>query len=260
MILQNASMGSEDTQSKTSMRINPRALESLWFRCGQHKGRAVLIQWAFGPFLPLLNLTREHHAAYAERHNMSYWCVHGRVQTIRHPYWDKIMLVRTALQMCQFEYVFWLDSDTLIIQQDQDLRDALPSEKWLGMVTHHIPGLVREHQNAGVLYIRDTATALAFFDHVWDNWPLNPNLADRHLEDQTSILDVLSRDSWRDGLALLPDRWNSTLVTNEVPNPVVMAWHGTYKPEARLTAMRRVLNRLSQNQPGLWEVANIIVD
>ncbi len=195
---------------------------------------AILIQCASGEQTELLDLTREHHTAYAKRHNMDYVGRLGRQAPGRAPTWDKIALIRAALSKGTYKHIFWLDADTVIADVAKDMRRALPDGRWLGMVRHHDPvAKSLAWLNAGAIYLRATPLCRVFIDEVWDAWPVN-----HPWEDNMSIVMVLANepDRWP-GVAVLPDEWNSTRLMNEVRDPVVKAWHGYGSVAARRHVM-----------------------
>lgn len=100
---------------------------------------AILLQCAMGDHIPLMELTRERHEAYARAHGMDYLCHIGPKQSERHPCWDKIPILLEVLRHGRHREIFWLDADALIVDMQRDLREALPEGCWLGMVHHGDP-------------------------------------------------------------------------------------------------------------------------
>ncbi|MCW3053740.1 MAG: hypothetical protein JWN14_2910, partial [Chthonomonadales bacterium] len=197
---------------------------------------AILIQSAAGEHTNLLKITRAHHEAYARRHHIDFVCRMEAQQQERPATWDKILLVLQALRSGKWEYVIWLDADTLIVDSAADLRKALPPDIWLGMVKHGNPPWF----NAGAIYIRNTPKSLAFFEEVWNTFP-----AEHFWEDNMAIIRVLGFDPTRwQGVAVIGDEWNSTRFMNVVDNAVVKAWHGGGPVEHRADLMQAEFQRL----------------
>jgi hypothetical protein len=182
----------------------------------------VLIQQASGEWTPMLELTVGRHGDYCARHGLTYWPVLGRVQFRRSAHWDKLVLIRHALEL-GFPTVAWLDSDTLIVRDEADWRGALdPSGGPLGCVWHpaHAETGAPEHWNTGVMFIRNTPRVREFFARVWEQGPLG----DHTWHEQARIMALLPEFP---GLVQrLDDRWNSLPLINESPDPVIKAWHG----------------------------------
>ena len=198
---------------------------------------AVLIQQASGPARPLLELSARRHANYCARHGITYWPLIGDVQFKHAPHWNKIVLIRHALAL-GFETVAWLDADTLIVRDDEDLRRALNGGGPLALAEHPTPGLngAPRHWNSGVMIMRNTPRTRAFFDAVWEAGPL-----ERHRwHDQARILDLLPQFP---GLVQrLDDRWNATYLVTDTERPIIKAWHGTR--QAALPCLYGELQRL----------------
>src|SRR5688572_940869 len=96
----------------------PRAVFS------RNMSSTVLIQQASGTARPLLELSAQRHANYCARHGITYWAFIGDVQFKYAPHWNKIVLIRHALAL-GFQTVAWLDADTLIVRDEEDIRTAL---------------------------------------------------------------------------------------------------------------------------------------
>lgn len=170
----------------------------------------------------MLELSAGRHAAYCQKYGLTYWPVLGNVQFARTSHWNKIVLVRHALDL-GFETVIWLDADTLIVRDDVDIRTALYGEKPLALALHPspAPGGLLAHWNSGVMVMRNTARTREFFDAVWAGGPLENHI----WQEQARILDLLP--SFPDLVQRLDDRWNSTVGLTEVPDPIIKAWHGS---------------------------------
>ena len=203
----------------------------------------LLVQCVQGEQESLLELTRAYHGAYAKAHNMDYFYRFGAQQERRHPYWDKIAILKEVLQQTHYEYVVWLDADTLIVDPKQDLRKALPGDKWLGLVTHGNP----PYFNSGVLYLRNTVQCRAFFEAIWQTWPV-----DNAWEDNAALIQVLEHapDQWA-GVVTLDDAWNSTHKVNESPQPIVEGWHGYGTSAQRLSSMQAAMERIATQRTWL---------
>jgi hypothetical protein len=182
---------------------------------------AVLIQQASEDYVPMLDLVAGRHGAYCAKHGITYWPVFGPVQFSRAAQWNKIVLIQRALDM-GFETVAWLDADTLIMRDDEDIRTALNGGGALGLALHPTPGLdaARTHWNTGVMVVRNTPRTRGFFDAVWQAGPLG----DHHWHEQARMLAMLP--DYPELVQRIDDRWNASEDVTPVPNPCVKAWHG----------------------------------
>jgi hypothetical protein len=168
----------------------------------------------------MLKITARRHADYCARHQITYWALAGDVQFCRSPHWNKIALIQRALQQ-GFDTVGWLDADTLVIRESEDIRGALLPGAPLGMTIHPSPGLPgNNHFNTGVMVMRNTPETRAFFDAVWEQGPV----ANHSWHEQARILDLLEKFP---GLVqALDPRWNATHGLDPVEVPIIKAWHG----------------------------------
>ena len=196
------------------------------------KPKTLLLQHGRGEHELLMKAVKGNHESYCRSHKIDYIASWECLQWERHPIWDKIVLIREALQK-YYDLIVWLDSDCLIICPDVDIREALSGDTWIGMCEHERPDLPW-HLNAGAIWIRNTKEARSFFEEVWkrdyeEGW-----------YDQQPINDILQENNFQ-GVKILDPVWNSCDAVNPVPDPIVKAWHNMGTPEQRLTQMKPYL-------------------
>jgi hypothetical protein len=168
----------------------------------------------------MLDLSQRLHNDYAERHGLTYCCFRGPVQLERHPFWDKIRLIQMTLA-AGFDFVVWLDADTLIVRPDVDVRSALGGEAPIAMCRNPLPWRDQPwHYNAGVIMVRNTGAARWFFDEVW-----RAGHVDHHPWQEQARINELTRKH-ENLVQRLDDQWNCTRGVNPTSDPVILAWHG----------------------------------
>ncbi|HVK58548.1 MAG TPA: glycosyltransferase family 9 protein [Candidatus Kapabacteria bacterium] len=201
----------------------------------KRNARSLIIQQGSGFHSKMLDLTHQRHSAYAESHAFTFWSVRGDVQQDRHPSWNKVVLIQMGLA-AGFDFIVWLDADTVIVKTGEDLRNALPSNGSIGMCKHPLPlGEQPWHFNAGVIFLRRTEIARRFIDKVWDQGPPN------HVWHEQLRMNELSQQN--PGLVQqVDDIWNSTENANSTADPVIRAWHG--QGEAAIKSMEAALTAL----------------
>lgn len=187
---------------------------------------AIILQQAYTPdsdsgfFYDMLRLTVNRHAAYARAWQMDYVAYFGDYTQERNVYtgsWHKIAMIRDALEK-GYEYVFWVDTDAGIMDFGVDLRTAFTGDGDIGAAehdAHNIPA----HLNVGVLYIRNTERARQFVSEWWDSFP-----GEKQWVEQGSFNKL--REKYPEIVFKMDDKWNATVGTNEVDDPIVKGWHG----------------------------------
>ncbi len=176
--------------------------------------KGVLIQLATGPHLELIEITRAHHRAYAERHGLDYWCVEGNPAAPKRPGWGKIPLILSALEM-GFERVVWLDADAVIVDPGVNLSTVI--DAGIGLVRHPNP----DHWNSGVMVVCRSDEAQRFFAAV-NAAPEN----DSAWMEQLPINQLAGRPEFAGLLTPLDAALNSTPGAVMAPQPIVLAAHG----------------------------------
>jgi hypothetical protein len=217
----------------------------------------ALVQLAFsGPYLEMLNVSHSKHYEYAQKWGYDFIKRYGRYPGCYSGYcgWDKVFIIRDLLAE-GYDYVAWIDSDAIIIRNDQDLIDANP-EHALGMRIHRF-GLPWEHWHCGVMYANNKFNALDLFNlwiskkpleetHISD-WALDPNC------EQTVLNRFAGPHNWHERCGvprfeeqldlfktkrkwdLIPGGGNSPTDEQEA---VVLGFHGLGSGEDRLNMMK----------------------
>lgn len=215
---------------------------------------AILIQQIYPDTagVEMLQLTEAHHAAYCKKWDIDYQCVYDNPLPESDPLkgsWGKIKLIKDALAE-DYDYVFWLDADTLIVDMDTDLRDAVNFYK-IGACWQRIPQL--HHWNVGALYIFYCDETQEFIDAWLASYPGTPQWLEQGAFNELAMTNKT--------VATISDRWNATIDVSEVPDAVVLGFHGQGSTENRIELMRDTLNQLFPVQKadaaqGMSEVSN----
>jgi len=197
----------------------------------------VLIQQIYPdtPGVKMLELTRAHHQAYCDKWDMDYWCeISNPLPTydVALGSWGKIGLIFQAMDQ-GYRNIIWLDADTLIVDLQTDLRDAIQLNK-IGACWHRIPQL--NHWNVGALYIDNTPETFAFVDEWLASYPPKPQWLEQ------GEFNRLARQSRT--VVTLSDKWNSTLDVSMVPDAVVLGFHGQGNTEYRYNLMKQTYDKL----------------
>ncbi len=145
--------------------------------------------------------------------------------------WNKIFMIRNYLRENLYSHIFWMDADIIVARLDIDLRLALPSGKWLGLVSHHSGGwngIGSSHWNTGVMYVRQCPEALAFFEEACA-WKSRPHTWQN--DDEQSAVQKLILENFNNcqaGFQELDHKWNANYNFNQF-NPaetIIMGFHG----------------------------------
>ena len=186
----------------------------------------------------LANLSIPHMKEYAGRHGYEFR-MFRRDDCARPHGWMKIEPILEALAD-GFDFVLWLDVDTLFVRKDADILAAAQPDADLHMVWHDLePRQFSDppHFNSGVMLIRSSDWARGFFARVWET-----NRLPHHWNDQAAILHQLGYD---DILGLGPSRpyepsrkrvakmdlaWNSLIGSDVAVNPIIHHYAGLDYP------------------------------
>lgn len=102
----------------------------------------------------------------------------------------------------EFDFIVWLDADVLIVNAEEDFRTALPPGAPIGMCSHPLPWRNQSwHYNSGVMVIRQSPLAGAFFERVWEAGPI-----DHPWFEQARILEVASTPQFSGAVQRISDK------------------------------------------------------
>jgi len=197
---------------------------------------AILIQQAYPGlgFDKILELTRQHHKAYCQTWELDYQCVTDNV--FEHDpvlgSWAKIKLIQDALAAGYWE-VIWLDADTLITDINADLRNGI-ARGHIGACWQRIPQL--DHWNVGALYISSTDATRKFIDEWLAAYPSPNNW------NEQGVFNRLAMQSKT--VVTISDKWNGTAQVSEVPDAVVLGFHGQGNAKYRYELMQATFDKL----------------
>ena len=202
-----------------------------------NNGMMLQVCQANSPYLGLMDVSLMHHLHYCRRHKIDYQFITSDIQ-MRTFYFASQMLYQTSPEdafinwaklpiiqawLTQYDYIFYLDADALIVDVTVDLREAF------------------QGSGAGILVCRHGTTAMyntgvVFFhkvdglDTLMDAWLAeNPEMIPPgHVrwDEQEILNNMMSDERFLGMIQQMDDRWNSTFRTNESPHPVISAWHG----------------------------------
>lgn len=178
------------------------------------------------PFLDLAEINLMRNFYYARRHQMDFQFIASDIDPVcaskyfRHYNWMRVIMERDFLRL-GYDYVFYLDVDTLIVDADIDLRDAFIGSN-AGMLMCKHPDLY----NSGVSFFHKVPGLDALMEAWTARYPekIPPG---EMVWDEQNVINFLMVDPRFPGLVeRMDDKWNSSFRTNESPNPVISAWHG----------------------------------
>lgn len=117
-------------------------------------------------FSKMGNLCLESMKKYAEKHRFDVK-LHNEISSERPPPWNKILVIKKLLDdPKKYDYIFWIDSDAVFVNFEENIRNAIESGKDFYLVKPFIDG--RTAPNTGVMLIKNSTWIRNFLDRVWN--------------------------------------------------------------------------------------------
>jgi len=113
-------------------------------------------------FSELGNLCLKSMEKYAKKFNMDVKLMND-IKSDRPVAWNKILIVKKLLET--YDFVFWVDSDALFVNFNEDIRNEIEEGKDLYLVKHFIKG--RFVPNSGSFLIRKSEWSNNFLYAIW---------------------------------------------------------------------------------------------
>lgn len=198
--------------------------------------KPVLLQIACSPYYQeCINISKETHLRYCRRHDYEYRLLTDMPEPIS---WNKMAYKRDLMTKDGPEQIFYIDADAMIVDEDYDLRNALPKDAWLGLTTAAYPWSYEIwHYQIGCSYWRNCPEARSFIDAVLARQ--NDPDPDHWVEQGAVNRELLENRQWQLGFVNLPGKFNSGGgYWLPVEDAIVAAFHAR---EDRPEAMRRFL-------------------
>ncbi len=189
--------------------------------------------------------------------------------------WIKVEAIRAVLEE-NFDFVFWIDVDALVLRRDVDIRTAAVDGADLHMVWHGpdtslLQGVYFEPQfNNGVMLIRSTDWSRDFFKRLWDVGQLGHTWADQattfHLLGYDNLLGLGPERPEvpdRSYVARLDSAWNAVPGVAMTPDPIIHHYAGInhlgtrlrlIEADARTVALRETAS-LEVRQAFSWQLS-----
>jgi hypothetical protein len=189
--------------------------DAIFFQCASSNS----------PYLDLMEINLMRNFNYARRHKMDLEFMSSDIdpvccskRTVNYN-WTRVLEIQYWLKL--YEYVFYLDVDTLIVKPEVDLREAFAGRTAAILMCKH-PDLY----NSGVAFYHRIPGIDELMAAWVERYPMNLAPEERSWDEQ-NIINFLMADPRFPGLVeRMDDKWNSSFRTNESPHPIIKAWHG----------------------------------
>ena len=186
------------------------------FHARARVNRKVLVTLAAGKYLQLLEMSRITFRDYAKKWDYDYVEVTESLDESRPYAWTKLLAIRELLDT--YEFVFYVDSDALILRDDIDIETLTQADfAWpVGPVNGEMC------PNAGIMAIRSSEISKKLFEMAYNQNDLIYN----GWWEQAALMRVLQYEDPRDnekhwsefhlekleiGVTELESSWNSTI-------------------------------------------------
>jgi len=129
----------------------------------------------------MLNIHNYNIDNYSTKHGYQYLFLNNYENDLKLPiYWKKIQLIRDLLHKTDYEYIMWMDSDTLILDQDLTLQSILN----LGYSSTIYIGrdVGSSDLNAGVFIIKNDIHGKTFIDELINTYLKKDKCKDKNGE------------------------------------------------------------------------------
>jgi len=134
---------------------------------------------------------------YCQRHGYDFILKDQSEDTSRHIYWSKIPLMRKVLEHPSYDWVVWIDADTLMMNME------IPLEIFLDDNYNFIISRDWQAINSGVFFVKNCQWSKDFLDRVYNR----VDCVDHFLPDQEAISRELKNNNEIDAMAkIVPQR------------------------------------------------------
>lgn len=233
--------------------VLPPNTRTVAHRAAHGLPRGVICSLATGTHVHLLSIAAPTLVAFGERHG---WDVVLSTEEDlcqgRPAPWGKIPLIKQLLD--EYELVWWIDADAIIVDASKDIRDELVEDKDLYLVEHLFEWPHQHAANTGVMVWRSTDWSRALLDETWalDKFTYH------YAWENVALIELLGYSiwpffhveptKWMERVQLLGVEWNSVW-PDPSPAPRINHHGGNITVDRRRTLMLGDLARFRRGQP-----------
>jgi hypothetical protein len=103
----------------------------------------------------MIDVTYHHHLTYSIKWGCNFQFYIGEIEGL-HPAWNRIKLINDAI-MNGYDQIVYLDADTLIVNQEEDIFKGITSDKSVAMAQFdNVYWFGTPHYNSGVILINNS--------------------------------------------------------------------------------------------------------
>jgi hypothetical protein len=164
------------------------------------KNKILIITFDDRPNVTYINKHNENFKNYADKHGYEYKYEHVYNQNLNtNPYWYKIYLVKYYLDTNLYDYVMWVDSDTIILDNSVDLNSYLNS--YSSDLFFCDDNQIIEKINAGIFVVKNSKNGKQYLNDCINNFCV---------------------DCIKDGEKKLKGRWAATCYEQGIMNLILI--------------------------------------
>jgi len=148
------------------------AAENRWRPNGAlESGGLTLVTLNDDVMAPVARITAKRLREYAARHGYPVLHYEKLLDSLRHPSWNKVLAIRSALLSRQSEWVMWLDADAIVVNLE------FPATRLIDAGVNFICASDHNGLNAGVMLIRHCDWSFQFLETCYflGEVPLDPD-------------------------------------------------------------------------------------
>jgi hypothetical protein len=168
---------------------------------------AVVTIAAGDEYQALVRLGTESKKKYCEQHGYDFIFIEESTDPTRRIYWSKILALLKALENPSYEWVVWMDADTLIMNQGIRLEELI-DEQYNMMIAEDFQGI-----NAGVFFLRNCEWSSQFLNTVYGR----TDCLNEWLNEQTAMVRVLEDRTYGKRTKIVPQRLFNSYAAEMAP-------------------------------------------
>jgi predicted O-methyltransferase YrrM len=209
---------------------------------------AVLTMAIGKEYASCVQLAIQNKQAYCQSHGYDFYCLDHCLDEARPAAWNKILFIQEILKNNNYQWVFWTDADSLIMNLATPLESFL-DERYNLIITRDKNGV-----NSGQFFIKSCPWSLALLNDVYahDEFKEHP-----WWENQALVSELAQREDYRCLTKIVPQRmFNSYASEIQGSDPSVTFQTGDFiihfagvRNERKLKSLLRFYNHYVINEP-----------
>ena len=177
----------------------------------------------------------ENKRLYCQQHGYDFICGGKSLDRSRPIPWTKILIILQTMENSNYQWIFWTDADSLIMNMSFKLEDFIQESENNLILTKDISNI-----NTGEFFIRNCEWSRNFLKAVYGHTEC---INDAWWEQQGLINELEKNPEWWSLIEVIPQRLINSYISNYEEDDFIIHFAGVHNPKILKGLMEKYANK-----------------